>query len=150
MPSSSIQRTCGNCQSELENILRCSRCHVVFYCNKACQKEHWKQHRRVCKKITPLPEGSFFEDAQALAAQFPDTFGAPSAAEIANLKVGDWAKINYDGASRFWTIVEGIDKLGLEDPMEWRIIARTDNINPIEGLPHGSRIMFRGKNIYSV
>ncbi|KAL3927595.1 MAG: hypothetical protein SGARI_005278, partial [Bacillariaceae sp.] len=97
-----------------------------------------------------LPEGNELEDAQALAAQFPDTFGAPSPAEIANLKVGYLAKIDLNGDLRFWTNVEGIDKFGLEDPMEWRIIATTLNINPIPGLPPGSRIMFRGKNIYEI
>eukprot|EP00055_Hartaetosiga_balthica_P004381 m.141296 g.141296 ORF g.141296 m.141296 type:complete len:133 (+) comp38269_c0_seq1:96-494(+) len=29
-------------------LLRCSRCKTTFYCNKECQKKHWKVHRKVC------------------------------------------------------------------------------------------------------
>ena len=28
----------------------CSRCKSTFYCNRACQKRHWKKHKKMCKK----------------------------------------------------------------------------------------------------
>merc|ERR1712167_329988 len=28
----------------------CTRCKNVYYCSKACQKLHWKVHKKVCKK----------------------------------------------------------------------------------------------------
>lgn len=32
--------------------LRCARCSKVFYCDKRCQKKHWKFHRQVCGTVT--------------------------------------------------------------------------------------------------
>ena len=29
---------------------KCVKCHSSWYCSKACQKEDWKQHKRVCKE----------------------------------------------------------------------------------------------------
>ena len=31
-----------------ENLLKCSRCRKVFYCNKQCQKNHWSKHKLDC------------------------------------------------------------------------------------------------------
>lgn len=28
--------------------LKCSRCRSVFYCSRACQKKHWKEHKKWC------------------------------------------------------------------------------------------------------
>jgi hypothetical protein len=36
---------CGSSQ----NVSKCSRCRLAFYCTAACQKEHWPFHRAVCK-----------------------------------------------------------------------------------------------------
>ena len=27
---------------------KCSRCKRVYYCSTACQKSHWKEHKKVC------------------------------------------------------------------------------------------------------
>jgi len=44
-------RTCGNCAApdgQDETTLKpCGRCRLVFYCNKACQAQHWKATHRV-------------------------------------------------------------------------------------------------------
>lgn len=46
---------CGKNQSLLLNKLkRCQRCKAVFYCNRSCQKEAWKRHKKVCKDATDL------------------------------------------------------------------------------------------------
>ena len=29
-------------------LLKCGRCKKVYYCNKECQKAHWKIHKPVC------------------------------------------------------------------------------------------------------
>ena len=26
----------------------CSQCHIAWYCDRSCQKLHWKQHKRAC------------------------------------------------------------------------------------------------------
>ena len=33
------------------DLLACSRCKAVRYCNAACQKAHWKAHKPDCKKL---------------------------------------------------------------------------------------------------
>ncbi|KAJ7600304.1 hypothetical protein C8J56DRAFT_6910 [Mycena floridula] len=42
---------CHCCESMLgdrEVLMRCSRCHSVWYCSKACQVKDWKQHKKLC------------------------------------------------------------------------------------------------------
>eukprot|EP00614_Pseudopedinella_elastica_P009045 CAMPEP_0172586450 /NCGR_PEP_ID=MMETSP1068-20121228/5831_1 /TAXON_ID=35684 /ORGANISM="Pseudopedinella elastica, Strain CCMP716" /LENGTH=55 /DNA_ID=CAMNT_0013381267 /DNA_START=149 /DNA_END=312 /DNA_ORIENTATION=+ len=40
-------RACGNCgvldDPPITALNACSRCHLVFYCSKPCQAQHWKQ-----------------------------------------------------------------------------------------------------------
>jgi hypothetical protein len=30
---------------------RCSGCHLAFYCQRSCQKQHWAGHKPVCKAV---------------------------------------------------------------------------------------------------
>jgi len=39
---------CGKMIKSSNN--KCSRCRKVHYCNRDCQKSHWKVHKNVCKK----------------------------------------------------------------------------------------------------
>mmetsp|Transcript_11914 Transcript_11914/g.19682 ORF Transcript_11914/g.19682 Transcript_11914/m.19682 type:complete len:227 (-) Transcript_11914:435-1115(-) len=39
----------GACGFEFPNLMTCSRCRVVFYCTRMCQRAHWREHRRVCQ-----------------------------------------------------------------------------------------------------
>lgn len=32
---------------------RCGRCHIVYYCSKEHQMQHWAMHKKVCKKSAP-------------------------------------------------------------------------------------------------
>jgi tetratricopeptide (TPR) repeat protein len=41
---------CLNCRKELTKIYRCSRCDIATYCGSACQKEAWKEHKKICKE----------------------------------------------------------------------------------------------------
>jgi hypothetical protein len=41
---------CVNCSKEMSKIYRCSRCNVATYCGASCQKEAWKEHKKICKK----------------------------------------------------------------------------------------------------
>ncbi|XP_065897337.1 uncharacterized protein [Dysidea avara] len=40
---------CSYCQQHSEDLLSCSRCHLVQYCHNKCQKKHWKTHKPHCK-----------------------------------------------------------------------------------------------------
>ena len=41
---------CAACKKMAENLKRCSRCRVVFYCSVECQRGHWGQHKSTCAK----------------------------------------------------------------------------------------------------
>jgi len=45
------QLLCANCgapDSEEARVKPCSRCETIFYCGKACQRQHWKSHKPNC------------------------------------------------------------------------------------------------------
>jgi hypothetical protein len=42
---------CDACQNKIAN-LRCSNCKCNYYCDKSCQKAHWKIHKKECIRLT--------------------------------------------------------------------------------------------------
>lgn len=62
LPADDISDVCSNCvlfnwkqPENPKNVRRCTRCHVVAYCGKECQEEHWhKVHRKQCKYLGGL------------------------------------------------------------------------------------------------
>jgi tetratricopeptide (TPR) repeat protein len=40
---------CVNCNKKLTKVYRCSRCNLATYCGSTCQKEAWKEHKKICK-----------------------------------------------------------------------------------------------------
>ncbi|KAG7472315.1 hypothetical protein MATL_G00107420 [Megalops atlanticus] len=52
VPSIPIAK-CAACQkppqSEDEKLKRCTRCYRVGYCNQMCQKNHWPNHKTLCR-----------------------------------------------------------------------------------------------------
>nr|XP_019951199.1 PREDICTED: egl nine homolog 1 [Paralichthys olivaceus] len=49
---SDLERERQYCElcGKMENLLKCSRCRSSFYCSKEHQKQHWKEHRLICKE----------------------------------------------------------------------------------------------------
>jgi hypothetical protein len=41
-------RACAACGKEALQMLKCSRCKAAFYCDAACQKRHWQEHKAAC------------------------------------------------------------------------------------------------------
>lgn len=40
---------CYNCHAQKDSgLLKCSKCKIASYCNKECQKAHWKEHKEEC------------------------------------------------------------------------------------------------------
>jgi hypothetical protein len=39
---------CAQCNFEFPHLKICSRCEQVRYCSKACQRSHWKVHKKEC------------------------------------------------------------------------------------------------------
>eukprot|EP00698_Gefionella_okellyi_P001891 TRINITY_DN11731_c0_g1_i2.p3 TRINITY_DN11731_c0_g1~~TRINITY_DN11731_c0_g1_i2.p3 ORF type:complete len:152 (-),score=34.89 TRINITY_DN11731_c0_g1_i2:80-535(-) len=40
---------CAYCGKTEGKLLKCARCVAVRYCNRDCQKAHWREHKPVCK-----------------------------------------------------------------------------------------------------
>ena len=40
--------SCFNCNKRSNAMKMCSKCKIALYCNKKCQKKHWKQHKPNC------------------------------------------------------------------------------------------------------
>ena len=66
-------RICDNCKAGKDNPMiskkplgTCPYCQGPFYCNRACQRQHWKEggHREACPR-TAVPKGMF-------VSQIPD------------------------------------------------------------------------------
>jgi hypothetical protein len=42
------EHLCASCAAAA-GVLRCARCGLAYYCCAACQKKHWKAHKRECQ-----------------------------------------------------------------------------------------------------
>ena len=42
--------SCGTAAGDVVKLKKCTACHLVQYCSVKCQKDHWKQHKKECKK----------------------------------------------------------------------------------------------------
>ncbi|KAG8924711.1 hypothetical protein FRC02_010234 [Tulasnella sp. 418] len=49
------RRFCGNCHfhsgDDGRRLLKCSGCQTSWYCNKECQRAHWKTHKAECLRV---------------------------------------------------------------------------------------------------
>lgn len=83
---------------KMENLLKCGRCRISFYCSKEHQKQDWKKHKLYCKepqlpKQKPGQTQLTGEDAKITSEKTDSTF--PSTTEAPG--VGD--KQGEDGAN---------------------------------------------------
>ncbi|KXJ13390.1 hypothetical protein AC249_AIPGENE11907 [Exaiptasia diaphana] len=47
----SLDLCCAFCKNPSKDLKKCTGCKKVFYCNRECQKQHWKkEHKLVCNK----------------------------------------------------------------------------------------------------
>ena len=49
--------TCAACGKKQLQMLRCSRCKAAFYCDAACQKRHWQEHKAACGEAAAGGQG---------------------------------------------------------------------------------------------
>lgn len=50
MEEASGSDVCDNCGNSKPDLKACTRCEKVKYCNHACQKAAWREHKKVCKR----------------------------------------------------------------------------------------------------
>lgn len=73
-------RACGKPPAVGKRLLQCSRCETVSYCNATCQREHWPQHKSMCKQFVQQrkearedkSDVSKFDDVMAWYASVPN------------------------------------------------------------------------------
>ena len=41
---------CAVCGDSHENLQKCGGCHSVRYCSERCQRDDWREHKRVCRR----------------------------------------------------------------------------------------------------
>ena len=46
--SSDDAGTCAHCERHEPTMSSCSRCGLVKYCGRDCQRAHWKEHKPLC------------------------------------------------------------------------------------------------------
>jgi len=57
---------CGSVAGEDVSLKACKSCKLAKYCNVNCQKNHWKKHKKVCKRhAAELHDEAMFKDPPA-------------------------------------------------------------------------------------
>ncbi|KAI9016842.1 hypothetical protein DFJ74DRAFT_678611 [Hyaloraphidium curvatum] len=59
LPGPGIGVVCASCHlvaPEKNSFQRCSRCKMVEYCSKDCQRKDWSNHRRICRPAAQAAE----------------------------------------------------------------------------------------------
>jgi splicing suppressor protein 51 len=59
-------QACASCSAANASLLRCGRCKSVQYCDKVCQKSHWKAHKQSCAQV---PQGHSESTSQTQTEQ---------------------------------------------------------------------------------
>ncbi|KZT10112.1 uncharacterized protein LAESUDRAFT_810389 [Laetiporus sulphureus 93-53] len=60
-PSYKQMMHCSHCfkpRSEVEKLMKCSRCKVDTYCSKQCQRADWSLHKEKCDRIANMDEAT--------------------------------------------------------------------------------------------
>ena len=45
-----MSKFCFSCYKKIQKTNYCSRCRCASYCDRKCQKSHWKKHKKFCIK----------------------------------------------------------------------------------------------------
>lgn len=48
-----VPNFCANCDVP-EAKFNCSKCKKIFYCSQNCQKEDWKNHKKLCESQSSI------------------------------------------------------------------------------------------------
>ncbi|KAF2015579.1 hypothetical protein BU24DRAFT_180765 [Aaosphaeria arxii CBS 175.79] len=46
-----VQPSCAQCKKTPDSLKQCLKCHSVSYCNRDCQKAHFKTHKKECAAL---------------------------------------------------------------------------------------------------
>jgi hypothetical protein len=54
-------KKCDKSEEKSGDMKKCSQCKAVFYCNRECQKAHWKEHKKHCRGSDPASAARMFK-----------------------------------------------------------------------------------------
>lgn len=85
-----------------------------------------------------------FVNAQIMSGKHPDTFYAPTAEELAEVKEGWYVKVSVEG-ERFWVLVGDVKGDVVSGKVDNDLVY-TDR----HGLACGDRVRFKLENVYQI
>ncbi len=82
---------CSVCSKE--GSKRCSRCKVVYYCGRVCQKKDWKIHKKVCSDVADttfvkenvLPHQGLYDSPEMLEKIYSMKVTPPSLGQVCEI-----------------------------------------------------------------
>ena len=114
-PSSSDDATCGHCERHEKTMFSCSRCGLVKYCSKPCQKAAWGEHKPLCipkADRVPQPSPPLSDDGRPAGVTAVPDGGACCSICLEPLTLGS-AQTLPCGHAFHGPCVEGLRKFGL-------------------------------------
>ena len=48
--SQNVDKFCSYCR-KAGTLRKCTKCYTAEYCDRACQKKHWRKHKKVCQNL---------------------------------------------------------------------------------------------------
>lgn len=58
MENAEATTKCDNCKKTDTSLKRCVKCKSAAYCDRDCQKAHWKQHKKDCSRLAGMKDSS--------------------------------------------------------------------------------------------
>lgn len=107
--------TCDGCGEKLLELLLCSGCQVVQYCEKKCQQEDWKKHKPFCVKRRARIQNR--KDARILMRKlwFPESEAKKSLKTLSH----KWFRANKTVPSVEWIGKVPNDKTTLQQEFDY-------------------------------
>lgn len=51
MSTTELAQVCAKCNNTEGELKKCTKCKSVLYCNRKCQRAHWKEHKKQCSRL---------------------------------------------------------------------------------------------------
>ena len=77
---------CNDCGKKGPNMLRCSRCKEVWYCDAVCQRRAWKAHKKLCGSPAKVQPAATNSTADAVDPARMSIIEAAAEAELKRLR----------------------------------------------------------------
>ena len=55
--TTNTSKQCSKCGKTDGELKRCAQCKLTYYCGQDCQKQHWPEHKQICKETAKANKG---------------------------------------------------------------------------------------------